>query len=93
MRTSKVKASVTPVAPKTPSRSEPGRFELNTIIAGKPTMEYMADLLERNEEQEIDIERGKLAVGILKQMNNRSKLLLDAQKFELKEIEAKKTKA
>ena len=88
MRTSKVKTSVTPIAPKTPARPEPGRFELNTIIAGKPTMDYMADLLEKNEEQEIDIERGKLAIGILKQMNNRSRLLLDAQKFELKEKEA-----
>lgn len=47
-------------------------------------MEYMAKLLEKNESQELEIERGKLAVGLLKQMNNRSRLLLDAAKFEIK---------
>ena len=67
------------------------RFELNTKISGKTTMNYMADLLKKNEDQELDIERGKLAIGILKQMNNRSRLLLDAQKFELKEKEIKST--
>lgn len=65
------------------------RFELNTKVSGKNTMTYMAELLDKNEKQEIEIERGKLAVGILKQMNNRSRLLLDAQKFELKEKEFK----
>ncbi len=59
-------------------------FELNQKVAGVPLMEYMASLLDRNEKQMIEIERGKLAVGILKQMNNRSRLLLDAAKFELK---------
>ena len=90
MRTSKrtTSTSVSTTKAATPKKPEPGRFELNTLIAGKPTMDYMADLLEKNEEQEIDIERGKLAIGILKQMNNRSRLLLDAQKFELKEKEA-----
>ena len=65
------------------------RFELNTKVSGKNTMTYMAELLDKNEKQEIEIERGKLAIGILKQMNNRSRLLLDAQKFELKEKEFK----
>ena len=65
------------------------RFELNTKIMGKSAMNYMADLLKKNEKQEIDIERGKISIGILKQMNNRSRLLLDAQKFELKEKEMK----
>ena len=69
------------------------RFELNTKIMGKSTMNYMADLLKKNENQEIDIERGKLSIGILKQMNNRSRLLLDAQKFELKEKEMKSSKS
>jgi hypothetical protein len=69
------------------------RFELNTKVMGKSTMNYMADLLKKNENQEIEIERGKLSVGILKQMNNRSRLLLDAQKFELKEKEMKSSKS
>ena len=59
-------------------------FELETKIAGQNPMEYMASLIEKNEKQEIEIERGKLSVTVLKQMNNRSRLLLDAAKYELK---------
>ena len=60
------------------------KFGLDQNIGGVDAMEYMAKLIEKNENQEIEIERGKLAVGLLKQMNNRSRLLLDAAKFELK---------
>lgn len=60
------------------------KFGLDQNIGGVDAMAYMAKLIEKNEQQEIEIERGKLAVGILKQMNNRSRLLLDAAKFELK---------
>ena len=49
-------------------------FGLNQEIAGKPMMQYMADLLELNDNQQIEIERGKMAVAILKQMNNVSRL-------------------
>lgn len=62
-------------------------FGLNVPVSGKTQEEYMARLLEANEKREIEIERGKLAVSILKQMNNRSRLLLDAAKFELKSKE------
>ena len=62
-------------------------FGLNVPVSGKAQEEYMAQLLEANEKQMIEIERGKLAVSILKQMNNRSRLLLDAAKFELKSKE------
>ena len=64
-------------------------FGLNQEIAGKPMMQYMADLLELNDNQQIEIERGKMAVAILKQMNNLSRLKLDAAKFELKAEENK----
>lgn len=60
------------------------KFELKTQIAGQDAMSYMASLIEKNEKNEIEIERGKLSVSVLKQMNNRSRLLLDAAKFELK---------
>jgi hypothetical protein len=60
------------------------KFGLDQNIGGVDAMAYMAKLIEKNENQEIEIERGKLAVGLLKQMNNRSRLLLDAAKFELK---------
>ena len=62
-------------------------FGLNVPVSGKTQEEFMATLLEANEKQQIEIERGKLAVSIMKQMNNRSRLLLDAAKFELKSKE------
>lgn len=64
------------------------RFDLNVQIKGVPAMQYMANLIEENESKQIEIERGKLSISVLKQMNNRSRLLIDAAKFELKEKEA-----
>lgn len=61
---------------------------LEQKVEGKDIMQFMADLLEKNEKQEIEIERGKLSVSILKQMNNYSRLKLDAEKFELKKAES-----
>lgn len=58
--------------------------QLEQKVEGKDMMQFMADLLEKNEKQELEIERGKLSVSILKQMNNYSRLKLDAEKFELK---------
>lgn len=60
------------------------KFELETTINGHDVSQYMASLIEKNEKNEIELERGKLSVAVLKQMNNRSRLLLDAAKFELK---------
>lgn len=62
--------------------------QLGQKVEGKDMMQFMADLLEKNEKQEIEIERGKLSVSILKQMNNYSRLKLDAEKFELKKVES-----
>lgn len=61
--------------------------ELKTKVLGKDLPQYMADLLERNEKQQIEIDRGKLSVSILKQMNNHARLVLDSKKFELKRKE------
>jgi hypothetical protein len=61
--------------------------QLEQKAEGKDMMQFMADLLEKNEKQEIEIERGKLSVSILKQMNNYSRLKLDTEKFELKKVE------
>ena len=60
---------------------------LNTKVLGKDLPQYMADLLKRNEKQQIEIDRGKLSVAILKQMNNHTRLVLDTKKFELKRME------
>lgn len=69
------------------------KFELETPIEGKNAMEYMASQIEKNESQGIEIERGKLSVAILKQMNNRSRLLLDAAKYELRKAEQERMAA
>ena len=69
------------------------KFELETPIEGVNAMEYMASLIEKNENQGIEIERGKLSVAILKQMNNRSRLLLDAAKYELRKAEQERMAA
>ena len=39
------------------------QFEFDSKIMGKSPMEYMSSLLERNEKQAIDIERGKKLFG------------------------------
>lgn len=59
-------------------------YGLDTQIMGMDAMEYMSQLLEKNEKQQVEIERGKLAVAILKQVNNRSRLLIDATKLDTK---------
>jgi hypothetical protein len=67
------------------------RYGLDTKVGGKSIDVWLADLAEKNDKLEMEIERGKLAVAISKQMNNHSRLRLDAVKFELKkkEFEAK----
>lgn len=47
-------------------------------------MQYMADVLEQNDKQAIEIERAKITIAVLKQMNNNSRLQLDVAKLELK---------
>ena len=64
------------------------RFGLDTQIEGKDVVEYLADLIEKNDEQQVEVERCKLTVSIVKQMNNRIRLALDAAKFALKEQKA-----
>ena len=62
-------------------------FGLDTKINGKNINEYIADLLEKNDRLELEIDRGKMAVALLKQTNNNSRIQLDAKKYELKKME------
>jgi len=64
-------------------------LRLDTLIQGMDVSSYIAQLLEKNDNQEIEIERGKLSVAMLKQMNNHSRLVLDAYKYKLKASELK----
>lgn len=64
-------------------------LRLDTPIQGMDVSSYIAQLLEKNDNQEIEIERGKLSVAMLKQMNNHSRLVLDGYKYKLKASELK----
>ena len=64
-------------------------LRLDTSIQGMDVSSYIAQLLEKNDNQEVEIERGKLSVAMLKQMNNHSRLVLDAYKYKLKASELK----
>ena len=58
-----------------------------TVDGGVSVDQYLCDLLEKNEKQEITIERCKQAVNIVKQKNNLSRLRLDVAKLNQKQAE------
>lgn len=58
-------------------------YGLDQKVNGKSIQESMADLLERNERNEIELERAKVSIAVYRQMNNLSRLKLEAAKFEL----------
>ena len=59
-------------------------YGLDQKVNSKSIQESMADLLERNERNEIELERAKVSIAIYKQMNNNSRLKLDAAKLDLR---------
>ena len=59
-------------------------FGLEQKVNGMSMLESMANLIERNEHNEIELNRAKLTISAYKQMNNYSRLCLDAAKYELK---------
>ncbi len=63
------------------------QYGLDANVGGKSIEEWLAGLAEKNDRLEMEIERGKLAVSISKQLNNHSRLRLDAAKYELKKLE------
>lgn len=67
-------------------------FGLDLQVNGVSIDQYLCDLLEKNEKQEIEIERCKQAVNIVKQKNNVSRLRLDATKLQLRKSEFEYTK-
>lgn len=67
-------------------------FGLDVKIGGLDVPSFLAEFLERNEQQQIEIERGKLTISAMKQLNNYSRLALDAEKFRFKVLEANLTK-
>ena len=56
-------------------------------IKGKSMLCYMADLLERNDANKIELDRCREANKTLRQMNNQMRLQLESDKFEYKKNE------
>lgn len=56
-------------------------------IKGKSMLGYMADLLERNDANKIELDRCREANKTLRQMNNQMRLRLESEKFEYRRNE------
>ena len=63
------------------------QMELATPVGGMNAMDYMVTVIERNDNDQITIEKGKLTISVFQQMNNRSRIILDAYKYQLKKNE------
>ena len=59
----------------------------NVKIKEMYMLEYMADLLEKNDSGQIDLDRCREANKTLRQMNNQMRLQLESDKFEYKRNE------
>ena len=62
-------------------------FGLDVKIEGKPVEEYISCQMEKLEKMEIQMEKEKIKNSYLKQLNNRSRLSIDAAKFMQKKAE------
>lgn len=56
-------------------------------IKGKSMLGYMADLFERNDANNIELDRCREANKTLRQMNNQMRLQLESDKFEYRRNE------
>ena len=65
-------------------------FGLDQTINGVPVSEYISMQLEAMDKQGVELEKEKIKNSYLKQLNNYSRLRLDAGKYELKRMEFEK---
>lgn len=62
-------------------------FGLEQRIEGYSVADYIATQLENIEKKEVELEKEKIKNSYLKQLNNHSRLRLDAAKFAQKKAE------
>lgn len=62
-------------------------YGLDQKIESYSVADYIAKQLENIEAKEVEIEKEKVKISFLKQLNNHSRLRLDAAKFALKKAE------
>ena len=65
-------------------------FGLDQKINGVSAPQYIANQLEALEQEGRNLEKEKIKNSYLKQLNNHSRLRLDAAKYELKRMEFEK---
>lgn len=65
-------------------------FGLEQKIDGYSVADYIAKQLEAIEKKDVELEKEKIKNSYLKQLNNHSRLRLDAAKFALKKLEFEK---
>ena len=65
-------------------------YGLDQKIDGMNVVAYISAQLERIEKAEVNLEKEKVKNSYLKQLNNHSRLRLDAAKYELKRMEFEK---
>ena len=53
-------------------------FEEKTRIEGVPTAKFFGKLLAEFEQRELDVERSRLEIGFMRQVNNANRDLLNA---------------
>lgn len=68
---------------------------VNQQVSGVPMERYLANLCVKVEEDELKLNKAKTLVSVLKELNSRHKIVIDAQRAELKmaEFENKNRKA
>ena len=65
-------------------------FGLEQKIDGYSVADYIAKQLKAIEKKDVELEKEKIKNSYLKQLNNHSRLRLDAAKFALKKLEFEK---
>lgn len=65
-------------------------YGLEQKIDGYSVADYIAKQLEAIEKKDVELEKEKIKNAYLKQLNNHSRLRLDAAKFALKKLEFEK---
>ena len=65
-------------------------YGLEQKIDGYSVADYIAKQLEDIEKKDVELEKEKIKNSYLKQLNNHSRLRLDAAKFALKKLEFEK---
>lgn len=60
---------------------------INQNVGGMPMENYLSDLLAKLDKEEIDKVSCESKIAVLKQLNNRHKNVIDAQRVMLKQAE------